>query len=100
MAWSWSHSSEAYDNAQFNLAELDRDTRNRIATEWIAVNGDGMMLDVYDAVLPVIEEWGDERLNDFIWERMSDEAGGRICENGGHQAWCCPFGCGFHLVNM
>ena len=41
MAWSWSHSQEAYENARENLSELDKETLEIIFAEWRAAQGKG-----------------------------------------------------------
>ena len=41
MAWSWSHSQEAYENARENLSTLDRETLEIIFAEWRAAQGKG-----------------------------------------------------------
>ena len=90
MAWSWSHTREAYRNAEDNLRNLGADELKVIETEWSAsTEGEygGFDLDIekYDKLLPLAG--GDP---DAIWKRASELA---TCDNGGSNAWVCPFGC-------
>lgn len=95
MAWSWSHTSEAYRDAREQLEAMERDTRNVIAAEWLAADGDNLDERKYARSLPRVASWNDERINEFIWEAMERQA---MCTNGGWEAHCCPFGCGCHMV--
>ena len=72
MAWSWSHSQEAYENARENLSTLDRETLEIIFAEWRAAQGKGGIIHNH---------------NDFN-------------DNGGFNAWMCPSGCGCHCVSF
>lgn len=112
MAWSWSHTEEAYVYAREQMEKLDRETRNVIAAEWLAAVphpqygiGFHANLDLrkYAKSLVRVAEWSDEKINKFIWDGVEgrDDLGMnklRTCENGGWEAWCCPFGCGCHMV--
>lgn len=103
MAWEWSHTHEAYIHARRQMEALDRETRETIAAEWLATpkdefGGHGFShLDLrkYHHSKARVGAWDDERLDGFIWERMEEMA---TCSNGGWEAWCCPHGCGPHLV--
>lgn len=104
MAWEWSHTPEAYEAAKLNMQELDRETREIIAAEWIGTpkdefGGYGFSIDMdmkrYWKATCRVKRWTDERLNEFIWWNMVNLA---TCTNGGYEAYCCPHGCGPHLV--
>jgi hypothetical protein len=104
MSWSWSHATEAYDAARRNMERLPRETRNVIAAEWLAAIPHPrwgihfhaeLDLRKYYRSLPRVSEWDDEKIDDYIWQRVEDLA---TCTNGGWEAHLCPFGCGCHMV--
>lgn len=103
MAWEWSHTPDAYEDAQLNMQELDRETREVIAAEWMGTPRDQFggygfaHLDEkrYRRGLRRAKRWDDEKLNEMIWQNMSGYA---TCTNGGYEAYCCPHGCGPHMV--
>ena len=105
MAWSWSHSQEAYENARENLSTLDRETLEIIFAEWRAAQGKGGVIHnhnhfhqrKYDRALKHAKTLPDDVLADFIWEQASELA---TCDNGGFNAWMCPSGCGCHCVSF
>lgn len=100
MAWSWSHTAEAYQDAYLNVRDLPRETLVEILAEWHA--RDEGSPDGFNA-----EAFEDERarlagdlpttdvLADYVWELASDQ---QTCDNGGFSAWLCPYGCGPHTV--
>lgn len=97
MAWSWSHTNEAYANAQANLEELPLETLRVIEAEWRSLRihdtgGDRFSLAKYQKAVKVIERENEyaEYLAVEIWEKASEQA---TCDNGGFNAWMCPFGC-------
>lgn len=123
MAWSWSHTNEAYRDARANLDDLPRDTVAVIWAEWRAWDGNtfhaGFDSKTYKRELRRaysrmyrdkqrgLEVYGEngtlklasmESMLSDIWERASSEDTGRTCDNGGFNAWLCPFGCGCHTV--
>ena len=106
MAWSWSHTQQAYADARENLSELDRETLEIIFAEWRAAQGKNGMIDPvcpnfserkYDRALKHAKTLDHDTLVDFIWERASEFA---TCDNGGFEAWMCPHGCGPHCVSF
>ena len=106
MAWSWSHAQEAYVTAEQNLRQLDKETLEIIYAEWRAAQGKGGVIDPIDAdfnerkyhrALKYAQELPAETLADFIWEKASEQA---TCDNGGWNAWLCPYGCGCHTVSF
>lgn len=99
MAWSWSHTSEAYAAAEHNLRQLDTDTIRIIYAEWRAAQGKHGVIDScfpefserkYNRALKYAASLNDEQLADFIWQRAEESA---TCDNGGFDAWMCPHGC-------
>lgn len=103
MAWSWSHTAEAYRAAELNLRNLDKETLEIIFAEWRAAQDkDGEVRDSnkfdqrkYDRALKYAKGMDTDCLADFIWEKAENAA---TCDNGGWQAWMCPSGCGCHCV--
>lgn len=104
MAWSWSHSQEAYRDAEINLNHLPQDTIATIWAEWQASTPG---------------EFGDYNFNSRKYNREIRRAHSHIrrgligemivqiwvkaseystCDNGGWNAWLCPYGCGCHTV--
>lgn len=98
--WSWSHTSEAYDNARRNLERLDRETLNVIYAEWHSpFKGDPHSFSEhkYRVAKKRAEKLDPDELVEFIWGKMSEQA---TCENGGFMAHCCNYHCGCHMVSF
>lgn len=103
MAWSWSHTNEAYANAQANLEELPLETLRVIEAEWRARRTDEFgwnsefSVAKYNKAMAAIkrENYSAQILAESIWEKASEQA---TCDNGGYNAWMCPFGC--HTVSF
>ena len=104
MTWEWSHTNEEYNNAYENLSNMERNKLEEIYAEWHAWNKDTVVpqidCDHFDRIMegqkkvPIPEDI----LIDFIWEKASGWDTGRNCDNGGFNAYMCPFGCGCHTV--
>jgi len=110
MAWSWSHTNEAYAAARVQLGRLKKGELNVIFAEWkwhfykqrieVLENkafAEDRILDlpykweaVYDHWLKRTRKIPHDILVDQIWDWMEDLA---TCDNGGFNAWCCPHGC-------
>lgn len=100
MAWSWSHTAEAYADAYANTQALARETLVEILAEWHA--RDESTPDGFNEVafeqerarlmdgLPTADV-----LADAVWELAEEQ---QICDSGGYNAWLCPYGCGCHTV--
>lgn len=106
MAWSWSHSQQAYEDAHENLSNLDKPMLEIIFAEWRAAQEKHGAIDSvsplfnqrkYDRALKHAQTLSHDVVVDFIWEKASEQT---TCENGGHKAWMCPFGCGCHCVSF
>ncbi len=103
MAWSWSHTHEAYENARNNLERLPREKLEVIYAEWLAAEGDIHFCPRLNdrrylkALHGRAKQKTTEELVEFIWEKASEFA---TCTNGGWQAYMCPFGCGCHMVSF
>jgi hypothetical protein len=106
MAWSWSHTQQAYAEAEDNLRNLSKEALEIIFAEWRAAQGKHGVIDPvcpnfserkYDRALKHAKTLPDDVLADFIWEKASEQA---TCDNGGFEAWMCPHGCGPHCVSF
>jgi hypothetical protein len=94
MAWSWSHTQDAYANAYANVRKLDRKALVTIFAEWQAYGPGNETNDfdeqAYGKAIKNSSIMSDEQLQEHVWERMSEHA---TCDNGGFNAWACPYGC-------
>jgi hypothetical protein len=108
MAWEWSHSADAYEYARDRLYKLSCQKLRVIWAEWQVklaepeedTGWDQWDQEVYDAALKEATELTKKAsykqiLADDVWDWMVDQA---TCDNGGFNAWCCPYGCGCHTV--
>jgi hypothetical protein len=103
MAWSWSHSPEAYVHAEANLRSLPPEDLATIFAEWRAAQSKGGVIRdtedfdqrKYRRALAWASRQDPAFLADWIWERASEFA---TCDNGGFLAWMCPSGC--HCVSF
>ena len=113
MAWSWSHTDEAYAEIEQQIHEKADAANNGdqeasgwlqvVWSEWVASNWkkDRVTTDLdlrkYERATARAkrqgEELGYDKLATDIWNWSSELA---TCTNGGGNAWCCPFGC--HLI--
>lgn len=114
MAWEWSHTNEAYENARQNVRDLPRAELLTILREWAYHDREEQDTLRFSASRPQV--WTDsqgktrvrgfrlpngvrrlatDELADLVWERMEDH---RTCSNGGHEAYACPDGC--HTVSF
>lgn len=112
MAWSWSHTVEAYENAKMCVELLPRKELEVIFAEWKVdqyiksitlvvdeslVQNMGVVALGFEPRVKIFKEWRKkasdipaDALADQIWEWMEEL---RTCDNGGFNAWACPFGC-------
>jgi len=105
MAWSWSHTAGAYDNARANLEGVSESAwLIDVIAEWRMHDWGNPNRYTFNQ-----EEWDEKRaavVDDYgglplsamtgvIWADMEQL---RICDNGGFNAWCCPYGC--HTVSF
>jgi len=95
MAWSWSHSGEAYSNAFQNVRNKDRKWLSTVFAEWEAQEGGELNEQKYAVAELKAATLPNDILADYIWGKMEAQS---LCSDGGHEAWCCPFGCGPHTV--
>lgn len=106
MAWSWSHTNEAYEHAFNQLAFFTRAACVEILVEWWMHdhhpdNDHAWTTDRLRTAKKIIQSRHrystDGELRSAIWERAADQ---RTCDNGGFNAWMCPYGCGCHCVDF
>lgn len=97
MAWSWSHTQEAYDYARFRLTQLTNEHLIEIYAEWFSYTPGAPGADREDCIKisltpgkRLAERMTRRELEQVIWDKMSDQA---TCDNGGWNAWACPYGC-------
>lgn len=97
MAWEWSHTTEAYENAELNLGELSEDELKVIYAEWKAhqAGDDYYLTGIYEKALKEAGEIHRAVLAERIWPWAQEQA---TCDNGGFNAWVCPHGC--HTVTF
>lgn len=100
MAWEWSHTDEGISNALDNLAQQQTDWLAECLAEWQAsrINDAGqhyLRLNRWDKNLAYAKRLPDDTLINGIWERASEL---KTCDNGGFDAWMCPYGC--HTVSF
>lgn len=99
----WSHSNEAYANAQENVNRKDRDWLEVVFAEWRSYYScysdrkNEFDEKKYNEALEEAKQITDDALAEYIWSKAEFQT---TCENGGHQAHCCPFGCGCHMVSF
>lgn len=99
MAWSWSHTGEAYASARRNVLRKKKEWLAVVFAEWRAArygtkhfNSVVTKFDEkrYDRALIHANTLPQDILAQQVWDWMEEFA---TCENGGHNAWACPYGC-------
>jgi hypothetical protein len=98
MAWSWSHTVEAYDNLHHNLHQQDSEWLRICYAEWEARKKQKpdeyreaeFSKYKYRITLNRAAKLPDDILADAIYEMAEEQA---LCTSGGHEAHCCPWGC-------
>ena len=103
MAWSWSHTHEAYDYARNELEKLPYETLLEIDAEWQAAeytdepyaHTPEFNIEKFNNAMQALSLPTEDELAERIWDRANEQ---RTCDNGGWNAWMCPFGC--HTVNF
>lgn len=105
MAWSWSHTNEAYAYARTELLDLSRETLLEILAEWRMHDkhpeNDAAWPDQWPKALAFVNQLHGEEshadLAEQVWDRANEQ---RTCDNGGWNAWMCPYGCWPHCVDF
>lgn len=107
MAWSWSHTIDAYEDAREQVQRLSKAELLTILREWayydreqantLRFHGSQVWTDTRGKTrvrgfrLPNgVRRLTQDTLADLVWDRMSAHA---TCTNGGWDAYCCPDGC-------
>lgn len=103
MSWNWSHTEEAIQNVQTNIASLDDDTLVEVYAEWSCAQLTGTGYVLIEAKMPLARETArsfiDADARDIIVDAIiSKTCHHAECENGGFEAHICPFGC--HTVSF
>lgn len=107
MTWSVSHTQEALQNVYENLHDMEHETLVDMLAEWkIAEKNDYSGYwgendsQLFEYHVKKFDKFPDDILADSIWEYMTNEEHGMICENGGFDMWGCNYGCDCHMVSF
>ena len=105
MAWSWSHTAEAYEHARENVMLLSSEDTAVIwaeisCSDWKtnAFNPDFNLRKYKKLLLKAHREIYKgyiERFHNDIWDFAETW---RVCDDDGYNAYVCPFGC--HTVSF
>ena len=102
MAWQWSHTQEAYEKAYADLHKMGVRKLAEIYAEWLMHFRDEEDMGwTHNRYVMARREarhlmrHGKDIVADQIWDWASEA---RTCDNGGHNLWMCPHGCGCHCV--
>jgi len=104
MAWSWSHTTTAYENALDNVQKLSDEKLSECYGEFMArIPNYGIEDDLDEDKYSIYYDEAIDKINfnqrflieDRVIDFMNDLA---LCDDGGYRAWCCPFGC--HTVSF
>ena len=106
MAWEWSHTPEAYQNVHDNLSELSKndliviyaEIQSSIHDVYFNYTFDDFKYNRYlDNITKQVNnnKIGLDSIVDFIYEFACEY---RTCDNGGFNAYICPYGC--HMVSF
>ena len=93
MAWSWSHTTEAYERVRQQIFDAPREWLEVVFAEWEAENkkeNEGFSEKKYEKALKRAKKMEEEALAGYIWEKAEEQS---LCSNGGYLAYCCPFQC-------
>jgi hypothetical protein len=102
MVWQWSHTADGIDNVRTRLELQSRRWLVTVYAEWQARichedEEDEFCDRKYRAARREARPLDDVALIDAVWDSMCEL---QYCENGGHEAWACPFGCGCHTLSF
>ena len=100
MVWQWSHTADGIDDVRTRLELQSRRWLVTVYAEWHARichedEEDEFCDRKYRAARKQARQLDDVALIDAVWDSMCEL---QSCENGGHEAWACPFGC--HLLSF
>lgn len=105
MAWEWGFSVEGIEAIRENIRNQDREWLETVFAEWETIpknQNDGFSTQdfnekKYSKALQKAKKLPDDVLADYIYERAETQS---LAENGGHNAYCCPYGCTCHTVSL
>lgn len=95
--WEFSHSVEAYENLYCNIHHQDREWLETVYAEIKAAEDGELNQERYLEECEEASKLSSEALAEFIYEWTMQD---RTCDNGGHNAYCCPFRCMTHMISM
>lgn len=103
MSWEWSHTTEALEYARKQVFELDRETLLTILAENYtakhqaehAAGGPDFDEEAYEKFLARFEDLPADTMAESVWAFAEELC---TCDNGGHNAHLCFYGCGCHTV--
>jgi hypothetical protein len=95
MAWSWSHTQEGYDDARTNLENQKLKWLKECWAEIQATTFDENFTahfdsEVYGVKFMEAKHFPGDFIIQDIWDFAETQ---RTCDNGGFNAWMCPYGC-------
>lgn len=98
MVWEWSHTQEAYDNVKENINSLSVESKHEIYAEWMAFkcvnaedDGGGPWCNIcYNYTAHHSPDKMPSDIEQVIYDYAEEAAN---CDNGGFDAWVCPYGC-------
>jgi hypothetical protein len=85
MAWQWSHTQQAEDNAKQNLYNLSKEVLVDCLVDWKVQTG--VEVSDYDSTVDMYKGLLQCELVEKVWDYMSSWEHGRTCDNGGFNAW-------------
>ena len=87
----WSHTPEAYGNAEQNIRNRSRKWLLTVLREWAHWDLEADGAENPGFRLPFNHRiFSKDSLADMVWDLMRSQA---TCANGGFDAWACPYGC-------
>ncbi len=106
MAWEWSYTQEGLAIIDERISRMKWPLLREIYAE-IIVHSDETLNesdpdDYWKAEMKTQKKYEEGKLaGDVVVSEIQGFARRQAtCENGGHRAWVCPFGCGPHLVSL
>ena len=104
MVWTWSHTQEAYWNVRVNISYIPRVELEVMWAEWKAYQWEkenegecAFTEGIYDTQLKIAKTLIVEGLVSDIQDKVSKLG---ECEEGGFQAYGCPYYCYTHRVSF
>jgi hypothetical protein len=99
MAWEWSYTNAGLENILENLHDKPQTWLAECLAEWQATRTKEYQakfrVNRWEKCLAWCLTLPQDTLADAIYDRAYEQS---TCENGGHDAWVCPYGC--HTVSL